>query len=405
MQSAIKGCMTTGKNILITSGRSPITLDMARKFSAAGHKVFVTETSRFHLCTFSNSVEKTFVIPSPRFKPASFIEALLGIVESEKIDFLIPNWEEILNISLNLKRFPKSCEVFCSPFELMHTLHSKALFIERLASLGLKTPKTILVKCQEDLEKLDFDAPYVLKPCYSRASQKIRKVSPPQVPLDLEFEPHNPWVAQEWLEGEKYCSYSICHEGEIKAHGLYPVEYSIDGNSCLTFKSMEHEGIYRWIAFFVKSQKFTGQVGFDFIVTNDGSIYAIECNPRSTSGAHLFAKEDKIETAFLNTTKEPIFPHSSISRQIAAGMLMYGWKTLPPKASTFSYLWKLVTSKDVVFELKDLAPFLAQPFLGIKYVMASKWLQHRMDATFYADLDWNGEAELFTPATQERKAI
>ncbi len=397
--------MTLGKNILITSGRSPITLDMARKFSAAGHKVFVTETSRFHLCTFSNSVEKTFVVPSPRFKPISFIEALLDIVESEKIDFLIPNWEEILNISLNLERFPKSCEIFCSSFELIHTLHNKSLFIERLKSLGLKTPKTVLVRNQEDLESLSFGTPYVLKPCYSRASQKIRKISPPQLPLDLDFEPHNPWVAQEWLEGEKFCTYTICHKGEINAHGIYPVEYAIDGNSCVTFKSIEHEGIYRWISFFVKSQNFTGQVGFDFIVTKDGSIYAIECNPRSTSGAHLFAKEDHIDKAFLNTTKEPIFPPLGQSKQLAAGMLMYGWKTLPPKTSGFSYLWKLITSKDVIFELKDLAPFLSQPFLGIKYMLASKKSQNTMHSTFYGDLDWNGEAELFNQTTQEQKAI
>lgn len=394
--------MASGKKILITAGRSPITLDLARQLNAAGHEIYITETSRFHLCSFSNAVKKNFIIPSPRFEPKNFLDALTKIVKDEKIDMLIPAWEEVLNISMNLDLFPPECDVFCSPFKLLHTLHNKWLFMQRLSALGLPTPETQLVEKLADLETLDFGTSYVLKPCYSRASQKIRKVNPNDPLPIIDIESHNPWVAQEWLEGNKYCTYSVCHNGEVNAHGIYPVEYSIEGNSCLTFRSIEHKKILDWIKYFVKSQNFTGQIGFDFIETEDGTIYPIECNPRSTSGAHLFRTEDQIDRAFLNTTTETICPPVGRSKQFAAGMIFYGWKALPTQTGKSEYLNQLLFSKDVVFEFSDLVPFFSQPLLAVKYFLISRKLQEKLYSTFYYDLDWNGESELSFPPGQQK---
>jgi predicted ATP-grasp superfamily ATP-dependent carboligase len=385
--------MTETKNILITAGRSPITLDLARQFKAASHNVFVTETTRIHLCTFSNAIKKAFVIPSPRFEPDAFIDALVKTVTENDIDLLIPSWEETLNISMNKDKFPKSCKIYCSSFDVIHELHNKWDFIQKLNKLEIPTPKTVLIENKQDLQDLDFSTPYILKPCYSRASQKVCKVLPTEAPPNIEIESHNPWIAQEWLDGKKFCTYTLCHDGELKAHSTYPVGYSIDGNSCLTFEAVEHKKIYEWIKTFVKAQNFTGQVGFDFVEKADGSIYAFECNPRSTSGAHLFDPQDRLDLAFLNQNVDPILPLKGRTRQFACGMLMYGWRALPPEKTKLSYLWELISNKDIIFNKGDLLPTFTMPLLAFKYVSASRKMKERLISTFYFDLDWNNDTQ------------
>jgi short-subunit dehydrogenase involved in D-alanine esterification of teichoic acids len=53
-------------NILLTGGRAPVTLDLARAFHRAGHTVFMAESLRGHLSQPSNAVKAHFVVPAPR---------------------------------------------------------------------------------------------------------------------------------------------------------------------------------------------------------------------------------------------------------------------------------------------------------------------------------------------------
>lgn len=62
--------------ILITGGRTPLALDLARHFHNAGHEIYVAETSKLHICRFSNTVTDSFVVPSPRFDSDEFINRI-----------------------------------------------------------------------------------------------------------------------------------------------------------------------------------------------------------------------------------------------------------------------------------------------------------------------------------------
>lgn len=367
-------------------------LELARNLHRRGHEVYAADTSTFHLSRFSNAIRKFFVVPSPRFAPQEFIGAVLDIVQEEKIDLLIPIWEEVLYLSKELHRFPKSCKVFCSPFELTHTLHNKWLFTKKMESLGVPAPKAVLVRSKEDLENLQFTTPFVLKECYSRAAQSTVKVDPSDVP-SINIESKNPWIAQECLDGKKYCTYSVCYRGKILAHAAYPVEYTLDGSSCLAYEAVEHQGVFHWVKDFVEKVKYTGQVGFDFIETAGGTLYAIECNPRSTGGLHLFSAEERIDRAFLHQNTETIFPKKGYSRQIVAAMVMYGLRNGIKEGKFFQYLNKFFTTKDVIFSFYDLKPFLSEPLLFVAYLAKSIKLGMSMPAAFTYDLNWNGDGE------------
>ena len=212
---------THSKKILITFARSYLSLDLARKLHAAGYSIYVADSMKFHVSRFSNVVEKSFQVPSPRFNSDEYLNAILKIVENEKIDFLIPMFEEVSCLSRAKDRFPSHCELFCPSFELYHQLHNKWTFQKKLEELGIESIKSFLIKTKEDLAKVDFKTPFAFKACYSRASQSIRKIYPGRPLPDFPIEEHNPWVAQQWLEGSRFCTYTVCRSGKVFAQGVY----------------------------------------------------------------------------------------------------------------------------------------------------------------------------------------
>lgn len=379
---------TAPKRILLTGARSPCALELARNLHHAGHHVIAADTSTFHPLRFSKAVDNFLKIPSPRYQPEEFTKVLSSIIRDERIDLLIPVWEEVLYISRILDQIPKGCEVFCSPFSVVHALHNKWLFTHKLKELGFNAPRALLIEGREDLDRIDFDVPYVLKACYSRASQHVYIIQDGSKP-PVDASPQNPWLVQEFISGEKYCSYSICHKGKVLAHSSYPVEYTIDGNSCLAFVSVRHPGILQWVERLVEALNFTGQISFDFIENQNKELYAIECNPRATSGVHLFRRDDPLDKAFLHQTESTIFPKEGNSQQIALGMCLYGLRRGFKEKRLGKFLRKLLTTKDVVYSSNDLKPFLSEPLIFSSYLYRCKRTGLPLPAWFTHDLDWN----------------
>ena len=256
---------------------------------------------------------------------------------------------------------------------------------------GIAIPKTHLVKSTEELQQPNFTSPYALKACYSRASNHVKKVVPDNPLPDVKIEDSNPWIAQEWLEGDKFCTYSICHQGVVKALSIYPVHYAIEGNSCLTFESIHHQGVEEWIADYVRKINFTGQIAFDFIEHQGKQLYAIECNPRATSGLHLFSKNDQLDRAFFNTNPETLYPTLGKRKQIAIGMLMYGWKrSSHPSNGLWDFVKALLSIDDVILTKRDLKPFFSTPFVFISLFLESRRRKLPLPALFNHDNEWNG---------------
>ncbi|MEM8728114.1 MAG: ATP-grasp domain-containing protein [Chlamydiota bacterium] len=268
----------------------------------------------------------------------------------------------------------------------MDELHNKWRFNKKIEALGFDAPKSYLIRSEEELKQLPLSPPYILKPSYSRAALCIRKVTSTS-PTLLKIDPKNPLVAQEWLHGKKFCSYSIAHHGKLASHTVYPVDISIEGNACLNFEAITHKNIQSWIASFVEKENFTGQIAFDFIETENRKLYAIECNPRGTSGIHLFQQKDSLPDAFFNTQSSLVYPEIGYSKKLGWGMILYGWKT-----THFSkFIKKLITVEDVIFSRNDLKPFFHQPILFFVYLFRSLKIRASLPAMFTFDIDWNGQ--------------
>ncbi len=382
------------KKVLITFGRSFLALHLARLMGAAGHEVLISDSVRFPITRFSGSVTKTFRTPRPRYEPVEWTRALADIVRDEGVDLVVPVHEGTEILANTLQKhpdlFPDSATLFFSDFDVEAELENKYDFQCALKKLGIPTLDFALVRNQEDLEAVDLDT-FALKRVYSRGSQEVYKARPGELPADLSFEPGNPWIAQEWAEGTNYCSYSVCHDGQVKAHAVYPVRYAIEGTSCLTFESIEHEGIDAWVRDCVKAFGFTGQVGFDFVEVPGRGLFTVECNPRATSGVLLFDPETGVDRAFFDVNDEVIVPLAGASKVLGPGMLMYGWrKSARKNKSLWQYLRDYRRTDGVIFSRRDPRPGLSLPLAMGNILAEAARYRVNIPAAFMHDHEWDG---------------
>ena len=64
------------KTVLLTLGRLPKALDIARSFSSAGWRVVVAEPHRRHLAGASRSVARSIRVTAPAEDPAAYLRDL-----------------------------------------------------------------------------------------------------------------------------------------------------------------------------------------------------------------------------------------------------------------------------------------------------------------------------------------
>jgi predicted ATP-grasp superfamily ATP-dependent carboligase len=395
-------------NILLTGGRAPAALELARAFHRAGHTVFMAESLRGHLSQPSAAIKTNFVVPAPRQEQDAFIIALRNIIEKNKIDLLIPTCEEIFHIAIRRKELP--CAVFAESINRLDQLHNKWSFIINAADYGLSVPETMLITTMDTL----FHAyahwrELVLKPTYSRfAAQTLILPSLQVASSTLTLRANSAWVAQGYIRGAEICTYSICHNGHITAHTAYPSTFTAGQGAAIVFQHIDHPNIFQWVKTFVERNHFTGQIAFDFIQTPEGQIYAVECNPRATSGVHLLASHPQFVDAFLNTsagsrkTTKPVSlahnprmdcvtPINNSSYMLSTAMLIYGLPEAIKKNNVRQWIKTFLSSNDVILDFKDPLPMLLQfrSLLSTIKFAREKGISLVEALTF--DIEWNGE--------------
>jgi predicted ATP-grasp superfamily ATP-dependent carboligase len=382
--------------VLLTGGRAFVTLELARHLARHGHRVVVAESAPVHLCRYSRYVAKHYRVPAPNVESGAFIDALVAIVQREKIDVLIPICEEIFFVAQGLERLRPYCRVLCAPFAQLARLHSKWEFIQCAARYDLFVPETHLFISNADLQQFlqEHGESFVLKPVFSRFASKVvfADAIADQI-KQLPITPAYPWVAQERIDGEAFCSYSVVYEGRLLAHAVYPVRYQAGLGSCIYFAPIEHAAIDAWITRFLQHERFSGQIAFDLIVTPDGTVYPIECNPRATSGLHLFQQGQPLYHALLapdEPVEQMLRPPLTNRAMIAIAMLVYGLPSLRSWVEARAWLHAFLHARDVVFDWRDPLPFLLQPLLLWYNLKESRKRGISILEFSTHDIEWNG---------------
>ena len=309
--------------VLVLGGRAPAALDHARRFQRQGWQVQVADSIPCRLSGWSSAVSATHALRPPREDPRGFIDDLVRIVREQGIDLVLPTCEEVFHLARHRQRLPPGVRVAVDAFESLRALHSKWEFVGLARRHGLPVPATARVQALGEAREWAAGRGVVLKPEYSRFGVHVR-LYPQGIPIDApELPPLGAWVVQAFTHGDELCSYGIADRGRLLAHALYRPAYRLNRSSSYYFDPVEHPAIRDAIAAFVAGIGYTGQISFDWIEAADGSAAVLECNPRATSGLHLFPFDAALPAALLGEgdLQEPVQPRA---KMIAALMASAG---------------------------------------------------------------------------------
>ena len=385
--------------VLLTGARAPVTLELARAFHASGHDVFVADSFRAHLLRGSRAVRRSYRVPAPRSDrdARAFAEGLRDVIRRESIELLVPTCEEVFHVARRLDVLAPQTRVFAMPIEALTPLHDKHAFAKRTLAAGVDAPETELVTDREALARIvrERGPEVVLKPAFSRfASNAI--VSPRDLSRVDEISDERGWVVQERLRGTPIATFSIAHEGRLTLHSAYALEVTAGPRSgegsAILFRPLLDPRVEAWVAAFVVRERFTGQVAFDLFDVPGRGILAIECNPRATSGAHLFRGDPSLPRAYVDPHAPLARPRVSASAMLALPMWLYGPKQLGP-----AFFSTLRASRDVAWDRHDPAATLVQ--IATAGELVRRAIVHRCSplAASTIDFEWNGPRDPGAP--------
>ena len=377
-------------NVLLTLGRMPKGLELARGLAANGCQVFVADPHKNHISRYSNCVTQCFTVTPPNVSAPDFVDDLLSIVTAQSIDLVVPVSEESVYAGLLTTRLPDNVNFFGPDFETARKLHDKYCFNRYLHELGFPAPACALPGSSEAVQLIQqHDA--VLKPIHASAGIDVLMLDKG---ASLPTSTQRPSMLQQRMHGRLLTSLSIARNGQCLGTGVY--EGTIfTGSVAIAFERVdEFQAASDFIDAFIEKTNYTGFISFDLFIEDDGLAYAIECNPRLTSGIHLFENAD--------VAKAVIDPnHAAPIRYRQRRYFQHFWPSLGTtemsliKRGPFKKNLKhFLKSADVTWSWQDPLPFVMMNFCSGEIL--KKYFSEKMslgEATI-TDIEWREDSLL-----------
>ena len=328
---------TSQKRILITGAKMTKALQLARSFHRDGHEVYLVETHKYWLSghRYSQAVKGFFTVPVPEKDSDGYCQSLLKIVQDNSIDVFIPVSSPIASYydSLAKKTLAPYCESIHLEPEDTEILDDKYAFCSKAAALGLSAPKVFRITDPQQILDFDFKtdgSQYIVK---SIPYDSVLRLDLTRLPFagmeeyvrSLPISESKPWVMQEFIRGKEYCFHATVRKGKIRLHCC-----SESSPFQINYQQVDNLAIYQWVKTFVESMNLTGQICFDMIQTEDGTVYPIECNPRLHSAITMFHDHPGVAGAYLNDAEAGQPPLTPLSGS-------------PPPYRTYHELWRLLS--------------------------------------------------------------
>ncbi len=384
-------------NILLTLGRLAKGLELARSLWQAGHRVIVADPFQMHLSRPSRAVRKSYRVTAPSQSADQYLDDLAEIVAREAIDLVIPVSEEALFTSRLGPRLPKGTALFGPGFNQMSVLHDKLSFADICRSRGLPAPETHAANTAAG-RQLAARSDYVVKPIHgcSGIGLRLRHKGDPLTPSDQTADN----LVQQRLYGRQISSFSITRNGQVLATALYQGDVYL-GTVSVRFKRVDDQPrIEDWIRTFVATEQYSGFISFDFFVTADGTPFAIECNPRLTSGIHLIHRQTLAALIAGTPVSSPVFKTRRVFQDAHATLTVACGAILRP-GDYFRTLAKVLTTKDVMFDWRDPAPFFLMTPMSWDTLRQALFDGVPLTDAATRDILWSGDRPATPPTGRE----
>lgn len=358
------------KSILISGGKMTKALQLARLFHKAGHRVVLVESHAYWLIghRFSRAVSRFYTLPQSG--TTNYESALLALIKQEQIDVYVPVCSPVssLHDSWAIPLLSPHCEVLHVHPDIILQLDDKYQFFHAAQHMQLAVPKSFLITDPQQVVQFDFSnetRPYILK---SIAYDPVRRLNLTKLPAasaqataafahSLPISKSNPWIMQEFIAGQEFCTHGTFRNGELRVHGCCE-----SSAFQINYQNVDKPEIEAWVKQFGAGLCLTGQASFDFIeATDDGKTYAIECNPRTHSAITMFYNNPNVADAYLGSAllHKPVVP--ATTDKPTYWLYHEVWRFITHLHSpTFAAarLRVMFSGKDAVFDWHDPLPFL-----------------------------------------------
>jgi len=377
----------TVRTVLLTIGRMPKALEVARALAGAGHRVVVADPFAWHICRVSRAVARSYRTTAPNVDAEQYLRDLLRIIERERVDVVVPLSEETMHVVGLQGRLPANVQLYTADRELVRTLHDKHRFNALVASLGLSAPRTALLGDPE-ASRLAAETEVVIKPVFSCAGMGVTF---PALGAELPpADPQTPQLVQARVRGAGRSSFTVAHHGRVLATVVYEGTV-FQGTVSTCFRRVDDSpAVEAWITTFVGATGYHGFVSFDFIVDADGTPQAIECNPRATSGVH-FVEPTALAHAMLpdEGTEPTVVPFKAerLFQQLYTTLTetqraMFTGRAFRDK------LQQLLSARDVIWSRTDPWPFVLMTAVSYQILAMSIFQGIPMGEAATRDIGW-----------------
>ena len=372
------------RTLLLTLGRLPVALELARAFHASGWRVVVAEPHAWHLCRLSKSVDKSIRVTAPVVDPEAYLDELLRVIDQEAVTLVLPVSEETLHVAALKSRVPDSVQVMCMDQATLLSLHDKYLFIKWALQLGLAVPETELASNRDGCAAL-LSEPHVIKPRLSCSGVGVRiKAAGAALPAAEKTDRH---VVQQKMPGQACSTFTIATHGKPSVSVCYKSLLE-SGSVSVCFEQISvPDSITSFISDAVQASNFSGMISFDFMQDNHEDWRAIECNPRATSGIHFLAPDDICSALMGGALQVPQLPDGRrqefwSSLQQVEGALFKGRLDQRGWANLFA-------TRDITWRWLDMKPFLLMSFVVAPHLYKAVKARRPLSEIFMTDVGWH----------------
>jgi len=377
--------------ILITGARAPAALDLARTFAASGHQVWLADSRPVWSARLSK-MASTARYASPVHQPERFASDIADLVAHPKPDRIVPTCEEVFHLARLATTQPALAAVLAAPpMPTLAQLHSKLRFMALCEASGIDAPRTWRLDSPQALADLPDPSALVFKPEFSRFGVETLLRPVPEALARIRPTPERPWVAQTCISGAEVCFYAVARAGRLTAFASYRSTWRTRGRAGYAFAPLDrrtHDAL-KAIAERLAPHVGEGQFACDAIVDAGGRPWLIECNPRATSGVHLFDRSPALAAAF--SEDGPCLEVADFRpRHLAPALWLVGL----PQALREGRLadWRLTRreGQDVIAAPGDAAPLAGAVIDGALFALEALASGRSLSAAMTADIEWNG---------------
>jgi carbamoylphosphate synthase large subunit len=357
------------RTVLITGGKMTKALQLARSFHSAGHRVVLVESKKYRFTghRFSRAVDAFHCVPEPT--APGYAEALRDVAVLERVDVFVPvsspaGSAHDARAGELIRDF---CDVVHVDTDTVRILDDKTDFSTTAASLGLRVPDFRRITDARQVVDFDFSPgrTYILKrlaynPVGRMDLVPLSAETPERnatVARSLRISPDDPWILQEFVEGQEYCTHGTVRNGQLQVYGCCE-----SSAFQINYAHVEKPEIRSWVEAFVAALDITGQASFDFIEAADGHPYAIECNPRTHSAITMFYDHPEVAAAYLDEGHPVITPRPEARPTYWIYHEMWRLLTQPKRSARLA---TILRGTDAIFAWWDPLPYFMVHHLQI----------------------------------------